>query len=74
MTLTGFERKKYFDRRFAEILMEDMHLCIYFKIQEQLMDRDSKICEFQIRKKKKLKSNNNKTRLHHKNRLSSSVR
>ena len=74
MTLTGFERKKYFDRRFAEILMEDMHLCIYFKIQEQLMDKDSKICEFQIREKKKLKNNNNKTRLHHKNRLSNSVR
>lgn len=57
-----------------KLLIENMNLCIYFKIQEQLRARDSKICKFKIKEKKKLKSNNNKTRLHHKNRLSSSVR
>lgn len=51
-----------------KLLIEDLHLNIYFKFQEKLIGRDNRIYKFQIRKEEKTQmSNNNKsTLLHHK--------
>lgn len=69
MILDDFERKEKILIDLLNLLIEGMHLNMYFKIHEQLIGRDIRICKFQIRwEETNKKNNNNKSILHHQKR------
>lgn len=68
MILDDFERNEKILIDFLNLLIEGMHLNIYFKIHKQLKGRDKRMCKFQIRWEETNKNYNNKTTLYHRKR------